>query len=519
MKEWLAFLLPPATALVGMRISSLLLGKKLNEEFGFGLRFALGLCVGMFVFTQGVLFGAVIGKGLCAFLAWTILLWAVVEVDLLARKIFAGLKQFRFQIGHLWLLGLAPVVLLLWEYARLSVLEGVHEFDAAAFWLLKARILYFDHGKEFLKLLHTSNLAYTHMDYPWLAPGLYSLNYGAIGGVNEFVLKVWPFWMVVAVCGAILSIARFWHQPHPASILSIVLFCYIPATERYIGQEGATMPLMFGATTAAVFLVISLLRKSPYAMAAGILALACCAATKLEGVLYSILWAVPLSIYCWRLGWLKSPMIWKTILFAAFFFLPYAYVRLQKPVLYPEAYWAHDAAATPAKVIRRYPQTLFLGIGRRFFNNTFFHWDSPDKDHLHYIGTWQGRATFAGPDFSVLPWIFLAVLALTFWKKPQHRLTLSALLAVIVGQVLALSFVITSLRPKQDDLNEVIGFTGEIVGRYFYPFFVACFLGVMAIWMLDYTSEPTAVQDSAQPSDQPIKPETGVDDQSRANSA
>jgi hypothetical protein len=505
MKELLAFLLPPATALVGMRISCLILGKKLPEEFTFGLRFALGMCVGMFVFTQGVLLGAVAGVGLSSFLAWTIFAWAIIEVVLLAQKILAGLKQLRFQIGHLWLLALTPVVLQLWAYGRLSVVEGVHEFDAAAFWLLKARALYFDHGKAFLNLLHTSNLAYTHMDYPWLVPALYSLTYGALGGVDEFVIKAWPFWMIVALCGAVFSIGRLWRRPHPAPILTIVFLCYLPATERYLEEEGATIPLLFGVCITALLLVISFARRSTIALGAGLLALAGCAATKLEGALYAICWALPLSIYCWRRGWLRNPLLWKTVLFAACLLIPYVFVRLQKPVLYPEAHWLQDAAATPARVLRRYPQTLFLGIGGRLFHGSFFEWDSPDKDHLHYIGHWVGRNTLAGPELSVLPWILLLLIGLTFWKKPAHRTALGALLAVTAGELLALSFIITCLGPKQADLNEVIGFATEIMGRYFYPFFTACFLGTMAIWFLDYSSEPAAIGKSPEPGDEPVK--------------
>jgi hypothetical protein len=498
MKELLAFLLPPATALSGMRIARLILGKKLDEEFKFGLRFALGMCVGMFVFTQGVLLGAVAGMGLNAYLGWTISACALVEVVLLVPKVFTGLKKIRFQIGHLWLLALTPVVLLLWAFGRLNLVDGVHEFDAGAFWLLKARFLYFDHGKQFLNLLHTSNLAYTHMDYPWLVPGLYSLMYGALGGVDEFVIKVWPFWMVVALCSAIFSIGQVWRRPHPAPILMIVLFCYLPATEQFLGQEGATIPLLFGVSIAALMLVISFIRRSPYALAAGLLALGCCAATKLEGVLYAILWAIPISLYCWRSGWLKNPSVWKAIVFAACFLLPYGFTRLQKPVLYPEAHWLHDAAATPAGVLHRYPQTLFLGIGGRFFNPIFFDWKSPDKDHLRFVGQWQGRNTFAGPELSLLPWILLLLLGLTFWKKPSHRLALSALLAVIVGQLFALLFIISSLATKQANLNEVIDFTGVIVGRYFYPFFAACFLGTMAIWLVEDDSTPIKTQELAE---------------------
>ena len=511
MKELLAFLLPPATALVGTRISRIILGKELDEEFKFGLRFALGLCVGMFAFTQILLFGSLVGLNLCAFLAWTIFAWAIVEIFILGPKIFASLQQVRFRIGHLWLLVLTPAVLLLWAFARLNLVDGVHEFDAAAFWLLKAKFLYYDHGKEFLNLLHTSNLAYTHMDYPWLVPGVYTLTYGALGGVDEFVLKIWPFWMIVALFGAIFSIAQVWRRPHPAPILMIVLLCYLPATELFLGQEGATVPLLFGVSTAALLLVISFARKSPLALAAGLLALACCAAIKLEGILYSIIWICPIGLYCWRHRWLKSRLIWKSALFGACLLVPYFSIRFQKPVLYPEAHWLREAAATPGGVLHRYPQTVFLAIGRRIFNNAFFEWDSPDKDHLHYIGSWQGRNTLEGPELSVLPWILFLILGLTFWKKPRCRLTLGVLLVVIVGQFLTLSLVISSLRPQQSDVNGVIDFSGDLVGRYFYPFFVACFLGTMAIWLLDHAADQTAISKAAEPDAEPIAAEASVD--------
>ena len=506
MKELFAFLLPPATALVGMRISHLILGKKLDEEFTFGLRFALGMCVGMFVFTQSILFGAVVGLKLCAFLAWAVFAWALAEAVLLAAKISADLQPIRFRLSHLWLLLLTPVLLLLWTYGRLNLVDGVHEFDAGAFWLLKARILYFDHGQPFRDLLHTSNLAYTHMDYPWLAPGLYTLTYGALGGVDEFVIKIWPLWMIIALCGAIFSIGRVWRKPHPAPILTIVLLCFLPATERFLAQEGATIPILFCVSIAALLLVISFMRRSPVALAAGVLALGGCAATKLEGIVYAILWAIPLSLYCWRCGWLKNSLIWKAVLIAACFLLPYGVTRLAKPVPYPESHWLRDGIATPKRVLHEFPQALFLGIGSRSFDPAFFAWQSPDNDHLHYVGKWQGWNTFAGPELSVLPWILLPVLGLTFWKKPKNRLDLATLLAVIGGQFVALSLIISCLAQDQANLNALIDFTGENVGRYFYPFFVAAFLGTMAIWVLEHDFTPATVQKSAEPDNAGAQP-------------
>src|SRR5208282_3442872 len=113
MKEWIAFLLPPATAFAGMRLTRLLLGPRFDDRFGPGLRFAIGLAVGMLVFSQTVLLGALAGINLAGGLAWLALIWGAAEVALLLPllpKTAAGLKGTKFQPGHLWLLLLLPVI-------------------------------------------------------------------------------------------------------------------------------------------------------------------------------------------------------------------------------------------------------------------------------------------------------------------------------------------------------------------------------------------------------------------------
>ena len=50
MKELIAFLLPPAVALAGTRLNRWLLGREWESRSGGGLKFALGLAVGMLVF-------------------------------------------------------------------------------------------------------------------------------------------------------------------------------------------------------------------------------------------------------------------------------------------------------------------------------------------------------------------------------------------------------------------------------------------------------------------------------------
>src|SRR5208282_6240027 len=75
MKELFAFLLPPAVALTGMRVNHLLFGREFEPRFGGGLKFTLGLAIGMLAFSQAVLLGALAGVNLAGWLAWLALIW------------------------------------------------------------------------------------------------------------------------------------------------------------------------------------------------------------------------------------------------------------------------------------------------------------------------------------------------------------------------------------------------------------------------------------------------------------
>jgi hypothetical protein len=255
------------------------------------------------------------------------------------------------------------------------------------------------------------------------------------------------------------------------------------------------MPLVFLTSMAALLFMTGFVTTSNLPIAAGILVLGACAATKLEGVIYSSLWGCAIAIFCWRRGWLKNRLIWKSIIIAACFLVPYFLVRLQKHVSYPEAAWLQNGATAPALVLfHRFPQMLFLSIGQRMFHSAFFKWDSPDNTHLHFIGKWQGIHSFASQEFSIIPWLLLILIGLTFWKKRSHRMALATLLAIVLAQVLILSFVISCLSQMQSSVPDLIKFSETIVGRYYYPFFTVCLLGTLAIWFLDQqTSELATV--------------------------
>jgi len=490
MKEWLAFLLPPATALAGMRLGHLVLGQDSKARFGLGLRFALGLGMGMLVFSQAVLLTTLAGINASGWLAWGALIWAVGDLGLHLRRWTAGWRAPKLQRAHLWLLLLLPVAYSWWVFGRLSTLEGTLEFDANAFWVLKAKMLFLVQGRGLGDVLHQSNLAYAHLDYPMLVPCLYTLGYGAVGRVDEFVNKVWPFWMVVALCLGILSLGKIWRRPHPLPIVMVLSFCFLPASQQFIRNEGGTIPMVFFVSLTSLFLLKAISARDELCLAAGMLALVGCAMTKFEGMVYAVLWLFLLLPVVWKWGWFcggwyKKPLLRKSVLVATLSLLPYGWYRLGQPVPHPESLWWSSGIANPGLTWHRFPQAWFLNVCGRFFSGDFFQWQSADGDHLLWAGQWTGAGCLVNDQLSVLPWVLLALLVFTLWKG-RARLALDCLSLVTLGVFTFLSLAIACLPRMQSQVVKMINFsTANQVGRYYYPFFAAWFLATTAVWLDD----------------------------------
>jgi hypothetical protein len=487
MIEFAAFLLPPATALIGMRLAALLLGQKFREQFGFGFRFALGLAFGMLVFSQAILLSALAGFNASSIFAWLAIIWGTVELVLVLMKFPAASKGIQFQPAHMWLLLLLPLVYSWWVFGRLSTLEGTLEFDANVFWVFKAKILYLEQGKNLIHILRDINLGYAHMDYPMLVPCLYTLNYGLVGRVDEFVNKVWPFWMMVALCAGIISAARLWKNPRPLPIAVVSLIAFLPASLEFIRNEGGTIPMVFYTSMAVLFMVNALYARNEIAPAALVLVLAGGFSTKFEGVLFAAFTACALVPSALRRGWLKSPALWKSTAAAFVCVVPYLFYRLVKPVPNVESAWFHTGMAAPGAVLHRFPQIWFLDVFARFFNPAFFHWQA-DDNHLQWIGHWTGLSSLVNDQLAVLPWLLVALLIISTVYKSRGRLAIGLLSAIVLVTFTFLSFVVSCL--KKDDLQSGIDFACGIVGRYYYPFFTAWFLGVAALWFMQEKPHP-----------------------------
>jgi hypothetical protein len=487
-KEFAAFILPPATALVGMRLNRLLLGKELEAQFGTGFRFALGLALGMFVFAQIVLLGGLAGFNAAAVLPWLAIVWGCVEVVLLALKFPETWKATTFQPGHLWLLLLIPLLYSWWVLGQLSTLEGTLEFDANAFWTLKAKIIFLVQGKAFINTLHQTNLGYSHMDYPWLVPSIYALDYGVAGGVYEFFNKVWPFWMMVSLCLGVLSLGNVWKRPHPLPIAVVTVLGFLPATIDFMRKEGGTIPLVFYMSLLALLLVNAITRENRMALALAILIIGGSAMAKFEGLVFGAFWLCVLFPFYWKRGWLKEKLVWKCVGITGILFIPYVWYRLIKPVDYPLSGWFHALTTAPGVVLACYPKILWMDICGRFFNNGFFHWALKDSVHTQWDGKWMGLSSLANEQLSILPWLLLVLLAFSFWKKRQPRVLISLTLPIL-GIMAFLPFVITCLcctqsdTPHTPDLTYGFAYYENVeMGRYLYPFLTAWFLGIAYVW-------------------------------------
>ena len=151
--------------------------------------------------------------------------------------------------------------------------------------------------------------------------------------------------------------------------------------------------------------------------------------------------------------------------------------------------------ATPGAVLHRFPQIWFLDFFARFFNPALFQWQA-NNDQLQCIGHWTGWSSLVNDKLTVLPWLVLALLILTLVYKSRGRLAIGLLSAIILVLFTFLSFVVSCL--KKDDLQSGIDFACNVVGRYYYPFFTAWFLGMAAVWFMD-DQPPAAVPAKVQP--------------------
>ena len=179
-------------------------------------------------------------------------------------------------------------------------------------WALKAKILHDGAGKGIWAWFQNPALAYAHLDYPLLVPLLHALTYGALGHINDFVIKYWNQWMLLLLAWAVLGAGRFPAQ-RPwlgAAVASVVVL--LPMTREWALTEGGTTPMLFYTVLASVQLAIGMVERQAGRLRLGLLLLLAVVMVKFEGLLLLVIWGVVLLLDRdsrralwppWRVGW------------------------------------------------------------------------------------------------------------------------------------------------------------------------------------------------------------------------
>jgi hypothetical protein len=176
--------------------------------------------------------------------------------------------------------------------------------------------------------------------------------------------------------------------------------------------------------------------------------------------------------------------------------VPYALLRLAKPSADPANGWFHEVITSPSQMFMRFWETFYLNIAGRFFSHDFFHFSTNADGVIIWIGKWAGLSSLFNPELAVLPWLMVFMLVCLIWKgNGNRRRVIGYLSLAIIGGFMFLILVITSyLSHLYHDVPEyhtqLIQFSGDIVGRYYYPLFTAWFLGLVSLSFPNYIAPP-----------------------------
>jgi len=479
--EVIAFFLPLAVALAGTRLVRWLF-VELETTLSLGELLACGLALGAFFLTQSILGLRLAGLRLEQVLGVAVIVWAVVEVVFLFRQQRGKLPQFN--VRQLWWLLLIPAGLMLWALFRLAGTEGLLEFDAVAYWALKAKILHVCAGHELMNWFQNPTLSYAHMDYPLLATLLHSFTYGVLGHVNEFVTKFWNQWMLLFLGWSILGAGKFPKQKPWLASAVVTVVILLPMTLDFTRKEGGTIPMVFFAVTSSIQLAIGMVDKQPGRIRLGLLVLMGLAMVKFEGVILFGIWCVLLLLdKDSRTAFWPVRRIGLAGVAGFLGWLPYLALRWQGTAPNTESAWPGQLIHNTATVLGIFPMNLLAFVSRRFFNGDFAAWGAPDNQHAVWQGKWVGAGSFVDQATLGIGWACLLLVALAWLRGGKLRWTVLRLVAVFVGFSIVLCIVWSSARSNPLVYNDSLAAGSDTItgGRYLYPVLMSWFVAGLVL--------------------------------------
>lgn len=468
-----AFLLPLATALVGMRINHRLFGSWIDSNLGRLESFACGLATGTLVLTQLALAMTLLAIPVRP-LTWLLLCWTVYEIFRSRSAIGGALREYwRQRQSARWIVLLLPLTALLVSVFWLGGLEGLREFDAIGSWALKAKIFYHAPGRELVKHIRSPDLRYAHFEYPHLVPGMYLLTYSMLGEVNEFLIKLWPAWMLLAFCVAVLSRCGWPRRAPVAPAALVTAVAFLPMTQEFVRTEGATIPLMFYCSLAMMQLTEAIAREDLHRLALGFLMMFGAAMTKFEGALVFIFFAVAVLAVLRVRDLIRSKRLWTVTGVCCGLCIPYLAYRSLKPLKNIDNTWLRDGLARPGDVAAVYPKALWVSLSRRFLNDSFADWTVLDPMTVEWSGRWQGLLSFIDIPTMGLAWIAVALTIVCFVRIPYARKAVTSLLLTVAAFYLFHALIRACNSFKLGGMHNILACSiGIRDGRHFFPFLV-----------------------------------------------
>jgi hypothetical protein len=478
----IAFFLPLAVAIAGTRVVRWLF-KDLENILSLGELLAGGLAVGAFFLTQSILGLRMAGARLEQFLGIAVLIWAVVEIILLFRQKHIKIPQLHAR--QLWLLLLIPAALVLGCLFRLAGTEGLLEFDAVAFWAFKAKIFYLCAGSELWTWFKNPALAYAHLDYPLLATLLHTFTYGVLGHVDEFVTKFWDQWMLLFLGWAILGAGKFPNQKPWLVGCAASAMVLLPLTFEFARTEGGTIPMFFFTVLGSLQLALGLAEKNSARLRLGLLVLMGAAMVKFEGIVLLGFWGILLLLdkdgraIFWPLRRIGLAGV-----LGVAAWLPYIIFRLHNPVPHPESAWLGELIKNIGAVSSIAPMTCVAFLTRRFLNNDFAVWSSPDNQHAVWQGKWVGLESFVDQATLGLGWACVILFLLAWVRGGKLRWTVARVALVFVVFAIFISVVWSSARSNPlNYTNSLDGSERVTGGRYLYPALMSWFVAGVVLWV------------------------------------
>jgi hypothetical protein len=176
--------------------------------------------------------------------------------------------------------GFAAVAIVLEALFRAGRLAGLYTWDAWAFWVPKAKAIYY-----FGDLDHSLFSSLPGPTYPPLLPALEAADFHAMGGVDVVTLHL-QFWVLgVAFAAAVMGL--LWTRvPRVLLWPMLALALAAPRVGEYVLEPQADFLLDFLFVVAALLVALWLLDGARWHVLTAIPLLTACVLTKREGVLF-----------------------------------------------------------------------------------------------------------------------------------------------------------------------------------------------------------------------------------------